>query len=239
MSLWLFRLDGESIDLEGLRHSFPDPPVEVRKIGDQYLLALELPDEVADDESALAAAQKTLCLLNGITRCQAQNYRAPTLGGVSSIDPTTGRISTRIQSPSWSYEGRFSGSFTPEATQGGVTSLAYGTSLLKLGRENPHFERTLFLYGSVSHDWRGLYLVLEAAEDAFGGEEGLLGVPWVSPKLKLFKRTANSYRAIGVESRHGTLSSGVPTAGISLPEARQLIWEFLNAWIAKLSADGQ
>ncbi len=64
--------------------------------------------------------------------------------------------------------------------------------------------------------------MLEAAEDAFGGEKGLLGEPWVSPELKLFKSTANSYRAIGVESRHGTLSSGVPTARISLPEARQL-----------------
>ena len=66
-------------------------------------------------------------------------------------------------------------------------------------------------------------MVLEAAEDAFGGGKKLLSEPWVSPKVKDFKSTANSYRAIGLESRHGTVSSGVPTARMSLPEARQLL----------------
>jgi hypothetical protein len=53
--------------------------------------------------------------------------------------------------------------------------------------------------------------VLEAMEDGNRGEAGLIAKEFVAPgEIKDFKATVNSFRALGMEARHGTTTTGIP-----------------------------
>lgn len=70
-------------------------------------------------------------------------------------------------------------------------------------------------------------MVLEPAEDANGGERGLIAINWVPDgHIKNFKATADSYKAIGIAARHGRTKKGIPKPTQSsplIPERDKLI----------------
>jgi hypothetical protein len=78
-------------------------------------------------------------------------------------------------------------------------------------------------------------MVLEAAEDGNGGEAALIEKRWVPDgKIKQLKRTANSYKAIRLQARHGSVTQGVPHAEQTLDEARNIIRAILDRWAQEL-----
>ena len=86
-------------------------------------------------------------------------------------------------------------------------------------------------------DWRGLYMVLEAAEDGNGGEERLISKKWAAEgAIKAFKETANSYNALGHFARHGTVKQGVPTPKQTLDQAQHTIRTIMQHWGNQLSS---
>jgi len=95
--------------------------------------------------------------------------------------------------------------------------------------------KAFLLYGKLNHSWRNLYLVLETVEDAVGGESDLLKQTWLTnisgmkEAIKLFKKTANSYAALGVESRHA--NNPLPETPMTIDEARTVIRTLLNEWV--------
>jgi hypothetical protein len=106
-----------------------------------------------------------------------------------------------------------------------------GDKVLEAADRNEHLDRALYLFGSLTPDWRGLYMVLEAAEDANGGESGLVAKNWVPQgQIKSFKATANSYKAIRREARHGSLRKGIVSATITLSEAYEMVRNILGHW---------
>ena len=77
-------------------------------------------------------------------------------------------------------------------------------------------------------------MVLEAIEDGNGDEKGLVKKPWGGSRVKDFKATCNSYKAIGAEARHASTKQGVDAQKLTLPEARKLIRELLGEWLEEL-----
>jgi len=64
--------------------------------------------------------------------------------------------------------------------------------VLEVAAQNEPLQRALYLYGKLDHNWRGLYMILEAIEDGNGGERGLIAKSWAAQPVKNFKATANS-----------------------------------------------
>ena len=78
-------------------------------------------------------------------------------------------------------------------------------------------------------------MVLEVIEDAVGGEKTLTSKSWGrKSEVKLFKQTANSFRALGAEARHGTTSQPPPSKPMSLNQARDLIRQLLHDWFQEV-----
>jgi hypothetical protein len=68
-----------------------------------------------------------------------------------------------------------------------------GDQFLNVADKDEHFDRALYLHGSLPHYWHGLYMVLEAIEDGAGGEKRLIAKKWAADgSIKAFKATANS-----------------------------------------------
>jgi hypothetical protein len=107
--------------------------------------------------------------------------------------------------------------------------------VLPRAETNDALERALLIYGALEHNWRSLYMVLEAIEDGNGGEKGLIAKNFVPQgEIKKFKGTANSYRAIRLDARHGSTSTGSPAARTGLMEARALIRNLLDVLMNEL-----
>ena len=59
-------------------------------------------------------------------------------------------------------------------------------------------------------------MILEAIEDDNGGERGLVAKPWGGQRVKDFKATADSYKALGADARHGSTKNGVELSKVTL-----------------------
>jgi hypothetical protein len=93
---------------------------------------------------------------------------------------------------------------------------------------------TLRTYGTVEHDWKGLYPVLEAIKKANNGQ---IPTTWATKQeVSDFKATANSPAALGPESRHGFASPGIEEPTMTISQARALVQKVLHAWIEELIA---
>ena len=90
----------------------------------------------------------------------------------------------------------------------------------------------LALFGSLPHTWRNLYMVLDPVLADVRGEENLKDKNWVHSKaIERFKWTANNFRVLGSEARHGTLNDP-PDKPMTLTEAKAMLVSILRGWIA-------
>jgi hypothetical protein len=105
------------------------------------------------------------------------------------------------------------------------------SELINVAMTVPVAAKALLLYGSLAHNWKNLYLVMEVIEDDLGGESGVLkSYPELVERWKLCKRTANSYSAVGREARHATGFES-PKAAMHIADAQQLVRQILFRWL--------
>lgn len=235
----LFRLEGQTLDLIDLAELFRTGDRKILSQAGQHYLSLQLPADLGD-EAALEVAEDELATITGLGLVLVGNHRPVRVAGVSSIDATTGQIRTIIYA-SGASSVRACGRGIAVVTQasGEIEEPSHsrksdGEEVLEVTAGNESLQRALYLYGKLEHSWRALYMVLEAIEDGNGGESGLIAKSWGGQPVKNFKATANSYKALGAEARHGTTSKGVDEPKLTLTEANELLQRVLRDWIEEL-----
>jgi len=103
---------------------------------------------------------------------------------------------------------------------------------MKIARDDENVRRALENYGSLQHDWKNLYLIRDIIIDDVGNQTALENKRWVSKsKLRLFKRTANSFLVIGSDARHSTSKHKPPAKPLDINKAQTLIRDLLDKWI--------
>ena len=95
---------------------------------------------------------------------------------------------------------------------------------------------TLFeFFCSDSNRWYLLYKRLELVQVDLGGENKLINKKWVpESEIKLFKHTANCYKAIGVEARHYN-NEKPPKKPMTYPDAKKIIDKINLEWLKERS----
>jgi hypothetical protein len=84
---------------------------------------------------------------------------------------------------------------------------------------------------SDSNKWYLLYKRLELVQVDLGGETKLINKKWVPEnEIKLFKHTANCYKAIGIEARHYNFKRP-PSNPMTYPDAKKLIDKINLKWL--------
>jgi len=103
---------------------------------------------------------------------------------------------------------------------------------LEIGKKDEAVARAFTLYGALEHNWRNLYMVLDVIQDDLGGEKNLIKQKWLDKnRIKLFKSTANSYRAIGKAARHAKKSFEPPKKPMDIHDAQTLFDLLLREWL--------
>jgi hypothetical protein len=230
---WHFRLEGDEFDISGVTELFSDG-VKLGKDVDghpELIMVLQLSKD--QFQAALDLATGLLAKLNGIAQVIYGNHENLRIIGVGCKDPAGGPMDLFIYATE-SIRSRARFGVGGSVTQSGVPALTpqkIGDQFLNAAYKNDLLERALYLLGSLPLDWRGLYMVLEAAEDAHGGERGLIKKHWVPRgQIKDFKATADSYKAIGLAARHGSTTKGIDKPRLTLEDARAMVRTILEKW---------
>jgi len=237
----MFELSGEGMDLDALTRLFGQGPATVEKHAEGYYLEIASADPGLSDDDALAVAQEELSRMNGIALMVHGNHLPPKVKGVSTKNPHTGELTTRIplrchvESRSRLYQA-----LHVEKADGSLISdplSKVGENLLRLSSTTEPLARALYLYGAAGYDWRGLYMVLDAIEEGNGGGKELEKKEFAKPykkKVETFTRTVNNFNKLGLDARHAKRAYKEPKDEMTFSEAQKLFGNLLTAWVKEL-----
>ena len=222
MPEWQIELVGDARDIQLLESFLTDSPYQITTWEKRKFLTTPGVSLEADSESVYAASTKLIDVINGAMKLYYRRYNGVSFVHVSRINDEGKRV--------------VFGYLT--APDDNNTLNAFNTKdqtlveWVEIGLDDEEVERALYLYGSLELNWKNLFMVLEIIEDYFGGEKSLIKTSLVSKnEIELFKRTANSYKAIGREARHGTIIFEPPPAPMTLARAQDMIRLLLIEWI--------
>jgi hypothetical protein len=219
---WYFRLEGRSVDITALTEQFPTTARWIDFGDGRCHLAIDLQFTTADAHAAVAHVEELLSKFNGIAHVIYANHLNVEIDGASCRE-FADRPPTQIV-----Y-------LKGIASEARVSMPSIGDHLFEIAEQNEHFLRAVYLYGALPHDWRGLYMVLEAIEDGNGNQKSLAAKDWVKQGLiKAFRGTANSFRVLGRDARHGKADSSVPSNTLTLQTANSMIRDLLERWAGEL-----
>ncbi len=222
MSEWLIELQGSDSDIEFLGrflHESQSPVVD-GPIGKALTLPGLPPD--ADSEAVHVAANTLIDVVNGATKLYNDGF-----GGVGFV-----KVTRLGDDGKWHGYGYLT--VGPRSTE--LTVFRPGDKTLagwvSTGLFDEDAARALGLFGSLEPSWKNLYLVFEVVMEDMGGQSALEAQGWIPRShIRGFKQTANSYRALGQETRHAKLSYEPPAEPMLLQDAHELVRTILARWM--------
>jgi hypothetical protein len=209
---WRFQLDGDEYHVNTIIELFLPEVIILSKDGEPACLIMR--QGTSNMEEVVSAATELLAKLNAIAYTIYPNHENVRLGRVTCYDEAGRPMNQVIQPAGIPSRARVS--------NGNV-----GAHYLPAAETVPELDRALYIFGSLPHEWRSLYVVLEVIRGAHKDDDFLKG--W-GKRIDAFKATAGSYRAIGIHARHGDLG-GALQPQMTLQEANDLIRTLLERWI--------
>jgi hypothetical protein len=126
--------------------------------------------------------------------------------------------------------------FPPTISVDGVVSEPMEAKLLRLEVSNEHLRFALhFLNADLS--WFNLWKSYEAIRDANGGTAAsLVATGWTtSSEVDRFRRTANTYSAVGDAARHAKIGEPPPANPMGPEEAEDYVRAMLHRWVSDMT----
>ena len=221
MTEWFVELQASERDLHFLVSSLDSADVSVfQEAGSIFLCAPRLLSGISNIE-AYDVATGLLETINGAAKVLNPSYDGVSLKAIGFKDEQ-GEIKRHyfLHAQSTRYILHASGKDDPTLSE-----------LVELTTTIPSLAKALTLYGSLEHNWKNLYMVMEVIEEDLGGESAVLSsYSELTQAWKLCKRTANSFGAIGREARHAK-NFEAPSNAMQLEEAQELVREVLFRWL--------
>ncbi len=237
---WLVQLGCDPTDLSALAQSLTGPEFSISHDGQQYVLASSHFNAGDDAKTVREKAVQFTTMLSGAARLALDAQQSIQVGAVfrnlpdgkreifAFLEP--GVIRFRAMSP------------TVKVTHANGTEEVFHpadpiVTWLPAALADKAIADVLALIAGGVLDWVNLYRVFEIVEADTGGIDKIVANDWATKtSMRLFKHTANSPGAIGLDARHGTQSAQPPAAPMSLSEARSLINAIIHAWLRAKTA---
>lgn len=145
----------------------------------------------------------------------------------TTIQPSPGRLLLRGLAPTV----LIGGVEQPDSRRGAMTLYLKVASTTKVKVD------ALKLVGRSSPTWAQLYNAYELVESDVGGRMFTDG--WISKSgATIFRRTANSYKVLGEDARHGDPRFDAPDKPMERQTAVDLIRSLVKAWLQDSSVTG-
>lgn len=190
-----------------------------------------------DVHVALQRLRKNLICFNALGFLFGNGFKEVEASGLAMIDSTGTQRKFIVVAgglPSTCRVGRPTFSFGGEPPVDPTKGMA--ASFIEASEVSTAAVDALQLIGQQSPTWSDLYVAYELVE-ANGGIN-ITKAGWISEaNLTLFKRTANSYSALGANARHGDSKQDPPRIPMTLEDATRQVRQLVGAWIKSLQTE--
>jgi len=226
---WMFELNGEIIFLEELSKYFTSEEIFILKEDNRYFLKSTCFKNIKYEYEARNKAEHLLTMINGATEFIL--YRKKPLKRMN--------LAIKINdngSKSFSYSIPCFANIIPKMKESKINERKQ--MLKKWVTKSIEDDKITALFNFICSDsnkWYLLYKRLELVQLDLGGENKLINKKWVpESKIKLFKHTANCYKAIGIEARH--YDNKIPPKNpMTYPDAKKIIDKINLEWLEERS----
>ena len=232
MSYWLIELVGNKKSLNFLSKYVDTNEISiVEEQAKTYLKVTNLED--GEDSTPLGSLKNAeniehlknlIEIVNGATTFFWPNFKKITFGDMIKVKDDGTHLTYRT------LPLVFLRDFTLYSFEKGSQTL---NKWISLSKNNPLVYKVFYLYSILGQSWSGLYMVLEVIVDDLGNWDAIVNQGWISKtELDLFKRTANSYGAVGHSARHASTKKIPPKKPINILEARKLVENIVKQWLS-------
>ncbi len=234
---WHVELLGDAADLEALAAAFAGDGLCVVRDArrNEYLLQGGQFEVIQEYEQAFAEANRLMPLLSGAARL-AYGARKSFETGALYQSHLEGPDTTYVR---WIERLALDIRMMPvslQVTRNGLEPVEEVDPVfrwLPLAVEDRAVSAALQLYGvNESPTWVRLYSILDVIEDDAGGIAKIAALCGITMgAIERLQRTACSFDAVGVESRHAKLQHAPPSNPMPLGDARLLVALLLRTWL--------
>jgi hypothetical protein len=233
--MWMVQLAGDTSDLGALAQSLTSGDISVSHDGQDYVLTS---DGFALSDEAGAVRQKAedmIAILNGAARLALDATQAIRVGAVFRRRENGRRDVFVLPEPAVIRFRAISPTVTVTHPDG-TTEEFHPADPVKqwaaLALNNDAIANVFRILAGGTLDWVNLYRVFEIIGSEVGGLDSIATNSWATKaSMKLFKHTANSPGALGLDARHAAETTQPPTNPMTISEARTLINSIIHAWL--------
>jgi hypothetical protein len=237
--MWKVQLVGDKSDFEALAQVLKGSDVNISYDGRDWVLTSDrfLPDDTP--RAVLDKGNEIVTTISGASRLALNSTEPIKAGGVlwyradgkrdAFIFPEPGVIRLRSMVSSVQI-----------VSSDGTAETFYAADPVKdwatLALRDASAAKVLKILAGGLLNWVNLYLILEIIGEDVGGLDRISDKGWASKTdVRLFKHTANSPQATGLESRHGASSNQPPPAPMRIEDAQKLVNGIIEAWLRSKS----
>ena len=232
---WMVQLIGDSSDLSALAESLNAADVNISHDGQSYIMMSAAFSSDLSADGVRKKAQDIVDVLNGAIRLVLDSTEAIRLGAVYRIRDDGSREISVFPEPNVIHLRAVAGTVQITHVDGTVQVFHPAAPVkewLAIAAQSKAVAKVLRLVAGGPFDWVNLYKAFEIVEADVGGVDAVASAGWATKSsIRLFKHTANSPGAIGLESRHGKEANDPPPRPMTISEARSLVTSLIHAWL--------
>ena len=232
---WTVQLAGNASDLSMLAQSLTGSNINVSHDGQEYVLMSDRFDPSDDAAAIRQKAEDLVTLLNGASRLALDATQSIKVGAVYRHGED-GRCEIFVTPEPDRMRFR-DGLSTVKSTHADGTIEEFHPAdpvrqWVPLALSNDAVANVFRILSSGTLDWVNLYRIFEIIAAEVGGLKQIADNGWATVNsMELFKHTANSPGALGLNARHGAESTQPPSNPMTISEARALVNSIIHAWL--------
>lgn len=228
---WSVDLRGDPFDLDEWVKWLEGSEFTVSAHCGTYRLTSGRFEDLEDPDRVKCVAEELMEIGNGLGRLFWSEYRPVAVGNVRFTDEggaekvfLTGREVSRSRDKVSAEVISSDGTVQSDPSVGAIARL------LPLTRDSEPVRRALLFLARRDLRWNDLYRAWEVVREAVGDDRFSRG--WITRRAdNRFKRTANSFTILGLESRHGHMRHAPPEDPLGFVEAKALVLRLVLLWV--------
>jgi hypothetical protein len=238
--MWVVQLAGDTCDLAALAQSLTGSDINISHDGQDYVL---MSDQFADSDEAGMVRQKAeglVAVLNGASRLALDAVQSIRVGAVYRRREDGRRDIFMFAEPAV-IRFRASAPTVRLTHADGTVEEFHPADPVRhwagFALRNDAIANVFRILAGGTLDWVNLYRILEIVDSDVGGLDAIDANGWATrASMRLFKHTANSPGALGLDARHGAEATQPPKLPMIISEARALVNSILHAWLRSKAA---
>lgn len=233
--MWVVKLADPTPELATLAQSLSGVGISISNDGQDYELTSAQFVTCDDTDSVKQKAEEIVSILNGVSRLVLDGKSSFRVGAVYKRREDGRRDITVFTEPINIRVGTFVTTSRLTHMDGTIEEIGYSDTAkqcIGVALQKDSVANVLRILESKPHDWVNLYRIFEIVASDVGGMDKISEMKWATKsKMRLFKHTANSPEAVGLEARHGVQSEQSPKQPMKIFEAQTMVKSIVRDWI--------